>query len=165
MANRKDRAYDTTDLSTLLAYKGTPQDRDLLLKLYEQTCTTWRMLVDVRFKLLALVPTISLVSLATVFNGGDSTEYFSPRLRLLFAILGLAATVGLLVYELRNSQLHDDLISRGRKIEDELGVDTGVFRGRKVAKGLIKHDTATVLIYGAALIAWAASLWTSARGL
>lgn len=164
MANHEDRAYKTTDLVTLRAYKGTPEDRDLLLKLYEQTCTTWRMLVDVRFKLFALVPTASLASLATIFSEGDSTKYFSPGLRFLFALLGLAATVGLLVYELRNSQLHDDLISRGRKIEDELGVDTGVFRGRKVAKGLIKHDNATVLIYGAALLAWAASIWTSACG-
>ena len=78
---------------------------------------------------------------------------------------GLVATLGLLIYELRNSQLHDDLISRGRKIEDELGVDTGVFRGRKVAKGLIKHDYATLLIYGAALVAWVTSIWTAAGGL
>jgi hypothetical protein len=165
MANREDRAYKTTDLPTLRESTGTPADRDLLLKLYEQTCTTWRMLVDVRFKLFALVPTASLISLATVFSGGDSTKYFSPTLRLLFASLGLAATLGLLTYELRNSQLHDDLISRGRKIEDELGVDTAVFRGRKVAKGPIKHDYATFLIYGAAIIAWVASIWTSARGL
>jgi hypothetical protein len=91
------------------------------------------MLVDVRFK------------------------YFSPKLRSIFACLGLVVT--------RNSQLHDDLISRGRKIEDELGVDTGVFRGRKVAKGVIKHDHATFLIYGAALIAWLAAIWTSACAL
>lgn len=101
MANHEERAYKTTDLVTLRAYKGTPEDRDLLLKLYEQTCTTWRMLVDVRFKLFALVPTVSLASLATIFSEGDSTKYFSPGLRFLFALLGLAATVGLLVYELR----------------------------------------------------------------
>jgi hypothetical protein len=162
MADREDRAYKTTDLSTLREITETPAERELLLKLYEQTCTTWRMLVDVRFKLFALVPTLSLISLATVFGGGDATKYFSPKLRLLFACLGLVVTLGLLIYELRNSQLHDDLISRGRKIEDELGVDTGVFRGRKVAKGVIKHDHATFLIYGAALVAWLAAIWTSA---
>jgi hypothetical protein len=165
MTDREDRAYKTTDLPTLRAGTGAAANRDLLLKLYEQTCATWRMLVDVRFKLFALVPTVSLISLATVYSGGHSTNYFSPKLRLLFAILGLAATLGLLIYELRNSQLHDDLISRGRKIEDELGVDTGVFRGRKIAKGLIKHDHATVLIYGAALVAWGGAIWTSVCGL
>jgi hypothetical protein len=165
MADREDREYKTTGLSTLREITQTPADRELLLKLYEQTCTTWRMLVDVRFKLFALVPTLSLISLATVFGGGDATKYFSPKLRLLFACLGLLVTLGLLIYELRNSQLHDDLISRGRKIEDELGVDTGVFRGRKVAKGVIKHDHATFLIYGAALVAWLAAIWTSACAL
>jgi hypothetical protein len=165
LADREDRAYKTTDLPTLRQPAATPADRDLLLKLYEQTCATWRMLVDVRFKLFALVPTLSLISLATVFGGGDPTKYFSPTLRLLFAILGLVVTLGLLIYELRNSQLHDDLISRGRKIEDELGVDTGVFRGRLTAKGLIKHDHATALIYGAALIAWVAAIWISAGRL
>jgi hypothetical protein len=108
---------------------------------------------------------LSLISLATVFGGGDATKYFSPKLRFLFACLGLVVTLGLLIYELRNSQLHDDLISRGRKIEDELGVDTGVFRGRKVAKGVIKHDHATFLIYGAALVAWLAAILTSACAL
>ena len=165
MADREDRAYKSTDLPTLRENRQTPGERDLLLKLYEQTCTTWRMLVDVRFKLFALVPTVSLISLATVFGGGDATKYFSPKLRLLFACLGLVATLGLLIYELRNSQLHDDLISRGRKIEEELGVHTGVFRGRKVAKGLIKHNYATFLIYGAALVAWLSGIWTSAIAL
>src|SRR5262245_56523494 len=165
MADRENRQYNTTDVPTLRTNSGTSEDRDLLLKLYDQTCATWRMLVDVRFKLFALVPTVSLISLATVFSGGDATKYFPPKLRLLFAILGLAATLGLLVYELRNSQLHDDLISRGRKIEDELGVHAAVFRGRKKPKGLIHHTSATYLIYGAALVAWVASICGSVTGL
>jgi hypothetical protein len=120
------------------------------------------MLVDVRFKLFALVPTASLLSLATVFGGGDATKFLSTRLRLLFALLGLVVTLGLLIYELRNSQLHDDLISRGRRNEDELGIDTAVFRGRPVARGLLKHDHATWLIYGSAIAAWLAAIWASA---
>ena len=162
MADREDRAYKTTDLATLKGPCDTPENQALLLKIYEQTCTTWRMLVDVRFKLFALVPTVSLLSLATVFGGSESAKYLPPRLRLLFGILGLLATTGLLIYELRNSQLHDDLISRGRKIEDELGIDTGVFRGRIVARGLLKHNHATWLIYGAALVAWVSAIWLSA---
>jgi hypothetical protein len=165
MANRQNRAYKTTDLPTLRRSAGAAQDRDLLLKLYEETGSTWRLLVEVRFKLFALVPTASLISLATIFSRDDSSRLVSSQLRLLFAVLGLASTLGLLIYELRNSQLHDDLISRARKIEDELGVDTAIFRGRKGPQGLIKHDNATILIYGAALLAWLASIWVSARTL
>lgn len=159
MANRENRIYKTTDLSTLKNQGSTPEEQVLLIMIYEQVCSTWRMLVDVRFKLFALVPTVSLLSLATVFGGNETAKYLPGRLRLLFGILGLLATIGLLIYELRNSQLHDDLISRGRKIEDELGIDTAVFRGRLDAKGLLKHDHATWLIYGAALMAWVSAIW------
>lgn len=162
MADRENRAYKTTELPTLRTPHVAAAKEALLLSIYEQTCSTWRMLVDVRFKLFALVPTASLLSLATVFAGGDTTRLLSPHIRLLFAVLGLVVTVGLLIYELRNSQLHDDLISRGRKIEDELGIDTAVFRGRPVTRGLLKHDHATWLIYGAAVVAWLAAIWASA---
>ena len=84
------------------------------------------------------------------------------KIKLLFAILGLLATIGLLISELRNSQLHDDLISRGRKIEDELGIDTGVFKGRTDARLFIKHDVAIFLIYGVALTGWLGAIWISA---
>jgi hypothetical protein len=163
MSDQEDRAYKSADFPTLRVDAPPAFNPDLLLKLYEQTCTTWRALVDVRFKLLALVPTASLVALATLVSAGDSTKFLGPR--LLFSILGLVTTSGLLVYDLRNSQLHDDLISRGRKIEDELGVHTGVFRGRKKPKGLINHGTATRLIYGSALVAWVAAIWVSVRGV
>jgi hypothetical protein len=79
------------------------------------------MLVDVRFKLLALVPTASLLSLATVIGNAEPSKFIVPQFRSLFPVLGLMATLGLLLYDLRNSELHDDLISRGRKIEDEFG--------------------------------------------
>ncbi len=151
--DRSGRHYAITDLPTLRAQSGEGADRELLLKLFEQTSTTWRMLVDVRFKLLALVPAVSFVALGFVLRAGESGAL--PALsRLGFAMLGLVATLGLFVYDLRNSQLHDDLISRGRRIEDELGVDTGVFRGRKKAGCIVSHGTATRLVYGAALLAW-----------
>jgi hypothetical protein len=163
--SKLERAYKTTELPTLRDGLSPQDSQTLLLALYEQTCSTWKMLVDIRFKLYALVPTVSLISLATVFSGGDATKYVAPHTRLIFALLGLFATSGLLIYELRNSQLHDDLISRGRKIEDELGVNTGVFRGRLLAKGLIKHDNATFLIYGAAIMSWISAIWVSAHAI
>ena len=127
MSDQTDRAYKSSDKPTLQGNASPTVNQDLLLKLYEQTGITWRALVDVRFKLLALVPTASLVALASLLSSGDLQKFFG--LRLLFSVLGLVTTLGLLVYDLRNSELHDDLISRGRKIEDELGVHTGVFRG------------------------------------
>ncbi|WP_198033017.1 hypothetical protein [Methylosinus sp. PW1] len=167
MSNRENHKSDTTHLPTIRSARVaelSPGDSDLLFKLYEQTCTTWRMLVDVRFKLLALVPTASLLSLATVIGSGEPSKFIAPQVRILFSVLGLMVTLGLLIYDLRNSELHNDLIIRGRKIEDELGVDTGVFRGRLEPQkfSLIRHSSATNLIYGAAIVAWLAAIWISA---
>ena len=129
-----------------------------MIKIYEQTCITWRELVGVRFKLLAIVPTVSLALVATTLSTEGLSEGLSPVGRLLIAIFGLVVTLGLFIYDQRNSVLHDDLISRARKIEDELGVDTGIFRGRLKASCLFKHDLATKLIYGSSICGWLLSI-------
>jgi hypothetical protein len=136
-----ERHYQMTPIPTLRSDSDRPklvdQDREILLKLYEQTCTTWRMLVDVRFKLFALVPTASLIALATIFGATDPQKQMHPRSLFAFAVLGLMTVIGLLIYELRNSQLHDDLISRGRKIEDELGSIPLSFAGGRTRQAVL----------------------------
>ncbi len=62
--------------------------------------------------------------------------------------------IGLFIYDRRNSALHHDLISRGRKIEHELGIGTGIFLGRLKAEGIFKHNIATNLVYIASILAW-----------
>jgi hypothetical protein len=58
------------------------------------------------------------------------------------------------VSALLRSQLHDELISRGRRIEFELGVGAGQFRGRPKSWRFVKHDVATLMVYLATLGAW-----------
>jgi hypothetical protein len=159
---QENRAYRTSRLRTLKRGHEPDVRRELLLKLYDQTCTTWRALIDVRFKLLALVPTASLISLATVIGASSPGEPSAGRGRLLFSILGLIAVIGVRIYDIRNSGLHDELISRARKIEEELGISTGAFLGRPKPKNGITHDVATFLIYGAAIVAWLAAVLVSA---
>ena len=60
--------------------------------------------------------------------------------------------------------LHDDLISRARKIEDEQGTDTDGFRGRLKAEGMFNHGMAMNTIYFSALLAWEVALWLIVRG-
>ncbi len=156
-SSRDNRYYQTTLLPTLRDGSDNVQNRDLLLKLYDQVCSVWRELVGVRFKLLGLVPTVSLALLATILSAKDPGG-LSQQSRLLIAVFGFLATFGLFVYDRRNSVLHDDLISRGRKIEEELGVDTGIFRGRLKAHGIFKHDIATDVIYGASMFAWVVAI-------
>src|SRR5689334_10758611 len=130
--DRNSRVYKATVLPTLLegVDNTQPQNHEILLKLYEASCANWRHLVEVRFKLLGLVPTVSLALLAVVFGSDGIAKGLTVTQKLIIAVVGLVVTVGLWVYDHRNSALHDDLISRARKIEEELKVDTGVFRGR-----------------------------------
>ncbi len=158
-AERRLRHYKVSPLPVLKPDEAPSDRQDLLLALYGQICTSWRELVGVRFKLLALVPSVSLLILVQLLSSAGIGEGLTPVVKTGIAVIGLVVVAGLLVYELRNSQLHDDLISRGRRIEEELGVDTGQFRGRRIASGwLIKHDRALALVYGAALLSWALAI-------
>jgi hypothetical protein len=152
---RENRKYETSPLPTL-----TPQaNPDVLKWLYEECGKTWRHLVDVRFKLLGIVPTVSLLLIGTILSDAGPGKGLSITQKLFLAVLGLAVCVGLSIYDRRNSFLHDDLISRARKIESEWGVDTGIFLGRlKPESNFFRHKTATALIYSASILGWSGAI-------
>lgn len=132
---------------------------ELLKSIYSEVCATWRSLHDIRFKLLGLVPFVTVGVLVVILPGSGSGEHLSSWYAKIIPSVGLLVTIGLLIYDTRNSELYDDLISRGRRIEAELGIQTGIFRGRRTPKrALINHGTATGLIYGAAIFGWALSI-------
>jgi hypothetical protein len=127
-----------------------PDDR---LRLdYAQTTDFLRTLTDVRFRLLALVPTVSGVAVALVGHPGSAVEL------LALGVLGLSATLGILLYELRNSELYDHALRRAQRIEAALGL--GLFSERPPASlrllGLVvvNRDRGLALVYGAALAGW-----------
>jgi hypothetical protein len=152
---RCNRQYKASSLPVLRDGAEAPPRSDVLLALYGQACSGWRMLTDVRFKLLALVPTVSVLLLIGLLSGAGENKGLSANARVGIIVLGAVITFALYVYDRRNSELYNDLISRARRIEDELGVDTGLFRGRpKPSNSLIQHDVATNLVYGAALGGW-----------
>ena len=126
---------------------------ELLMGLYGEVCSSWRSLVEVRFKLLGLVPAVSAVALATLLSG----DGLSVGAGIAIAVFGLLVTFSLFVYDQRNSQLHDELISRGRRIEHELGVSVGQFLGRPGSWRFVKHDTAVTTIYLVTAAAWLAA--------
>jgi|SRR5215213_2183891 len=162
-----NRSYKVSKLPVLLTEQRplSTEEQTLLMGLYTEICNSWRKLTDVRFKLLGLVPVVSGFFLVRALSEGD----LSPDIRVGIAVFGFIVTLALWAYEVRNSQLYDDLISRGRRIEAELGVNTGHFRGRlkpssryllgplKV-KLRIQHDTAINLIYGTSVGGWLVAL-------
>jgi len=131
---------------------------------YEQTTDLIRTLTDIRFRLLAFVPTIAGASVGFLGHGEPAAEL------LAVGLLGLAATSGILLYELRNSQVYDSAIAHAESVERKLGL--GLFSGRPRERltpfGLVaaRHEHGLGLIYGAALAGWTyLVVWGGLRAL
>jgi hypothetical protein len=159
---RCGRHYAASTLPVFQAGVEPPVRQDDLKWLYGEICSSWRMLTDVRFKLLGFVPTVSVVILISLLSRDAPGTGLTSMMRMAVSVFGLLITLALYIYERRNSELYDDLVSRGRRIEKELGIDTGQFLGRKDPKSrLIQHDVAINLIYGTALAGWLFALATN----
>lgn len=110
--------------------------REALLKEYEQVCNNFRLLADIRFRMLAFVSiaagtaaafiTTTLAKGNGIENGGSSLFLFG----LALSLFGLVATIGLTTYNERNNQLYDELVGRAASIERSLGLPDGGFANR-----------------------------------
>lgn len=129
---------------------------------YEQTLEQHRMLADIRFRLLAFVPTITGAALA-LLTGDTPAPMVLP-----VSLLGLVVTLGIVFYEVRNSQIYDSASHRAKALETQLDMPLfsagmprgGLFNERPDRElkvfGLVTvwHDRALALIYGPAVGGW-----------
>jgi hypothetical protein len=70
-------------------------------------------------------------------------------------VLGLSLAHGLNIYEQRNDGLYDHVITRARRIEAELGVETGLMLGRPAKPHKrVSHGRATRWVFGSVKGAW-----------
>jgi len=145
-------------------------DVDERLRLdYEQTAGQIGALTDVRFKLLGFVPTIATAAVVIVGARPNTGALLSVGL------LGAIATIGILLYELRNMQALDAAVDRAADLRRALGLDAGQpgplgaeppSRDRLFGVATIGQDQAVGLVYGAALGGWIYLLaWGALRGL
>ncbi|MET0326630.1 MAG: hypothetical protein ABW219_15540 [Ilumatobacteraceae bacterium] len=117
--------------------------------------SAWRQLTDVRFRLMSMLPAISIVAFIPLLLVVEGSNPWISLVGLVFAVLGLGLTHGLHIYEQRNDGLYNDLISRARRIEAELGVDTGVMLGRPSSpSSSVSHGRATSWVYRCVKLAW-----------
>ena len=138
-------------------------DADDRLRLdYEQTTQYLRTLIDVRFRLLAFVPTVTGVAVAIIGRPRPAAELLGV------GILGLLATVGIFVYELRNTQISGTLIRRATELEHKLQLPSSL--GAQPSGGLyterpgvniqllgflpVSHGLGLALVYSAAIAGW-----------
>jgi hypothetical protein len=133
---------------------------------YDQTTQLLRTLVDVRFKLLAFVPTITGAAVAFFGRPRPAAEL------LAVGLLGLAATLGIFIYELANSELSDRVVRRAAELERRLELSGGLFseppRAGERLFGLIafSQERGLALVYGAAFAGWSyLTAWGALRAL
>lgn len=130
--------------------------RDALLKEYGEVASSFRLLSDIRFKLLGLVPLSTAVA---VFTSGS----LQPVQRAALGAVGLSVLLGVVTYNKRNDQLYDELVGRAAAIERELGLPDGAFANRPrdwftvdlgVVRWPVNHRFGIGLIYASSLATW-----------
>jgi hypothetical protein len=133
--------------------EATVTDTDELLRLeYESASRLLGGFTEIRFKLLALVPSLTGAVVALISPGRGGVEI------LAIGALGLTATSGVLAYELRNGELRRRATERVIQLESMLfsgGPLLGEGRTPKLF-GLFpaSHRLGVGLVYGAALGGW-----------
>jgi hypothetical protein len=128
-------------------------DDDRLRLEYDRAVAIFRDLTDIRFKLLALVPTLAGAAVG-LLKGSQAAVTL-----LAVGLLGLSATLGVLVYELRNSEIRRGAAKRIGELERELLHAPLVASRHKGAPRLfgllpLEHSLGLALVYGAALAGW-----------
>lgn len=136
-----------------------------LLAEYAEVNSNFRLLTDIRFKLLAFLPL--LVAIAAAASGtahGNADPTFDAGMLALCAF-GLLVTVALATYNARNDQIYVWLVERGARIERELGLADGSFGQRPntwldisfgFGRWRVGHSNSVVLMYSAAISVWLA---------
>jgi hypothetical protein len=131
---------------------------------YEKTYEQFKLLSDFRFRLLGFLPI--LVGATITFLSKETTNA-----AFVFAVgfLGFVVTLGILFYEIRNSQLYDASIHRAKYLESLLnlpisshyGKNSGGLFSERPKRSLklfglfpIWHDGGLALVYGATLGGW-----------
>jgi hypothetical protein len=130
--------------------------QEALLKEYSEVSSNFRMLTDIRFKLLAFLP-IAAAAAATLKTESPGAIQFA------LSLFGLVVTIGLVTYNARNDQLYDELVGRAAAIERSLNIPDGAFANRPTAwlrlqlpggTWKIDHRTAVSTIYSASIALW-----------
>ena len=159
------RAWGTAGMANdaKLAEQNAPDGRrEALLAEYSEVADNFRLLTNIRFKLLALLP-IAAGGATALLSAGASRNGASEVRALVLSLFGLLITLGLTTYNARNDQLYDTLVGRAASIEWELGLFDGAFANRPiewlsvslpVLRWPIGHRFPVALIYGASVGLW-----------
>jgi hypothetical protein len=141
-----------------------PDRQDALLREYGEASASFRLLTDIRFKLLGFLPLAAGVAAGAIASRRPSAG------ALALSLFGLGVTLALLLYNERNNQLYNELVGRAARIERELGLPDGAFANRpaswlRIGRLNVDHGTGVGAIYAATIGLWFYGALSSALGL
>jgi hypothetical protein len=133
---------------------------------YERALQSFQMMADIRFKLLALVPLVSGTGIA--FLTIDPVKA-SQRVILAGGLFGFLVTLGVTIYNQRNTQLMNVLRCRAYELEEQLPLTVqGHFHLNPDKSVLyrvkIGADRGLAIIYSTVLAAWVFLIMRTALG-
>jgi hypothetical protein len=143
--------------------------RDALVKEYGEVAGSFRLLTDIRFKLLAFLP-LAAGAAAALLSAGSGRSGAAEAAALALSLFGLLVTLALATYNDRNDQFYDTLVGRGASIERQLGLYDGAFANRPadwfkvklpVITWTVNHRFPVGLIYQASVGLWLFSVWAA----
>jgi hypothetical protein len=144
--------------------------RESLLKEYGEVSSNFRLLTDIRFRLLGLVPLATVVAAIAA----ASMQQALGGLGFVVSLFGLVVVLGVTTYSVRNDQLYDELVGRAADIERSLGIRDGSYGFRPRAwlrlslgpvRWTLNHGNALTLIYGATVVVWVTGVIAPLIGL
>lgn len=149
-------------------------DREVMLKDHAATTDLFKTLVDIRFKLLTFVPTVTTVAVG-VISLDKQQKIFDEGATLVVGAAGVLISLAIVVYEIRNSQIHDRAAHRIKHLERLLGftpsyageTSRGMFQERGTGNPflglfIVQHDRALSIVYGVVMTLWT---WVLLTGL
>jgi hypothetical protein len=137
--------------------------REALLREYGEVASNFRLLTDIRFKLLAFLPIAAAA--AAALRGAGAADTTTAVTTLGLSLFGLIVTLGLVSYNARNDQLYNELVGRAAYIERSIDLPDGAFANRPTSwlsislplgrRWPVEHGSSVALIYGASVALWA----------
>ena len=153
-----------------------PSSRDVLALDYQWTNEQIKLLTDIRFRLLTFMPPLVGVA-ATTLSVGLGQTALPPMLMLSVAAFGFFATLGVILYDLRNTELYNAHVHRAMLIECSLEMPSHsrlaspnsyggphtlrMWADQRFLCMDVNHGTALSIVYAAILAAW---VYPASRG-
>jgi hypothetical protein len=129
------------------------ENQDSLKLQYSELNTIIRNLVDIRFKLLGFVPSVSLLAWAEIYKNIPPNSCANIVLGVVVALLGLIVCLGIRVYDLRNTEVYSHFAKK--LIDIEFILKTGILVYDSLPHNkVINHEKALKIIYWCVFIGW-----------